>query len=111
MFGPFVGCIDSGGGKFRINFSISVILFKKPVRESPRRIHAFQDPFLPDFSGKALFCSNRTWDWMIPHFSVELKIQLSWTKALIRVAEEKYYSPFCKGPCGLLAGINYKEIA
>jgi hypothetical protein len=48
---------------------------------------------------------------MIPHFSVELKIQLSWTKALIRVAEEKYYSPLCKGPCGLLAGINYKEIA
>ena len=71
----------------------------------------FRILFCRIFPEKRYFCSNRTWDWMIPDFSVELKIQLSWTKALIRVAEEKYYSPFCKGPCGLLAGINYKEIA
>ena len=71
----------------------------------------FRILFCRIFPEKRYFCSNRTWDRMIPHFSVELKIHLSWTKALIRVAEEKYYSPLCKGPCGLLAGINYKEIA
>ena len=88
MFGPFVGCIDSGGGKFRINFSILVILFKKPVRESPRRIHAFQDPFLPDFSGKALFLQQSNVGSDDPAF-------LSRTQNSVIMDEGPY--PSCRG--------------